>query len=600
MPSLVLLWPLACAPDPWPGPGLLGEGGANPFPSAWHVQDGRLDLDLDALPVVGENPLPVERLGWRAGFSPAQTAVVRLDGVDPAALPGWRADGRPGAVRALDLEGGGWWPVMAELDAWPGAERPGLLVRPLQAWPVGHTVVVAVSTAAAPRPALFQRLLDGDVPEDLEPAAAQVAAEVAALAQAGLPEEELAFCWSFPVGDGTAPLRSALAQAAPTGAWTWREVKEAGEAVPRAWRSATGRYGVVDLLVDDRLLNLQDDGSVAPTGEAEAFLYVHIPESVQDAPAGSVPVVLFGHGIFSDPELYLGEPDDPSGVVALADEGGFILIATRWRGLTTTDAGGALEVARDFSNIPLLGDRLTQGLANHAALMALLLDGALLEDPVFAGASGQLLPQRGALSYYGISLGGIEGAVLASVDLPLDAAVLHVPGSTWSTMLERSSNWPLFEELLVESVEEPWDRQVLYSLSQLFWDPADPLLYAADLGAFTPALLQEAIGDEQVPNLSTRTLARSAGLTLLSPEAEAVWGLDTAPGPLPPGRSALVQFDPQRALPPDQNRPAPVTGAHTDPRLWPGQHSQTVAFLRGEGVQPGCGDAVCSAENTGD
>ncbi len=65
-------------------------------------------------------------------------------------------------------------------------------------------------------------------------------------------------------------------------------------------------------------------------------------------------------------------------------------------------------------------------------------------------------------------------------DPPVDAAVLHVGGSAWSTMLERSSNWPTFEMVMQDSVPDPADRQLLYSVSQLFWDPADPLLYASD------------------------------------------------------------------------------------------------------------------------
>ena len=57
-------------------------------------------------------------------------------------------------------------------------------------------------------------------------------------------------------------------------------------------------------------LNLQSDGTVLPTGTAEAFLYVHVPTSVADAPAGSVPVMIFGHGIFGEPQIYLDEERD--------------------------------------------------------------------------------------------------------------------------------------------------------------------------------------------------------------------------------------------------------------------------------------------------
>ena len=96
--------------------------------------------------------------------------------------------------------------------------------------------------------------------------------------------------------------------------------------------------------------------------------------------------------------------------------------------------------------------------------------------------------------YVGVSLGSIEGAVVQAVD-PFHAALLHVGGSTWSTMLERSSNWPVFEDLLVAGVPSARDRQLGYALSQLYWDPVDPANYVAELRQRS-VLWQESIGDD--------------------------------------------------------------------------------------------------------
>ncbi len=601
--SVMLLIVVGCAPDPV-GEGLLGEGWANPFPSQHHVVDGRVNLNVDELPLGGPTPLPVERLTTRSGFSPAQTTVVRLDGVNAAALPGWHSPTPgEGGVQLWDLTTGDALPVMAELDQNDPSDRPGLLIRPLTALTPGHQVAVVVTTAAAPRPAVVDALLGKRAPEGSEEAAALTQATFEKLLALGVNLDTVAVAWDFPIGAGDTILHDALVWATPTGDFTFDRVREAQDAPPRTYRAAEGALTVSDLLVDDLWLNLDDAGGVSPTGEVGAHLYVHIPESVRDAPAGTVPVMIFGHGIFSEPSAYLDDQNDDNGVIRLADELGVILIATRWRGLTTPDIAGALAVANDFGRLPSLPDRLIQGQVNTRALATLALDGALYDHPVFEGESGQSLPQRGRLVYYGISLGGIEGAVFVSGGAPVSAAVLHVGGGTWSTMLERSSNWPIFEGLLVEVVEDPWDRQVLFALSQMWWDPADPMASAGLLTAGPPVLLQESLGDEQVPNLTTRALARAAGLPQQAPSVETVWGLESILAPTRPGQSAYMQYDPERPLPPDTNQPAPVTEAHTIPRVW-AEHRATVgAFvaLYTEGsLISACDEEPCSASNSGE
>ena len=204
----------------------------------------------------------------------------------------------------------------------------------------------------------------------------------------------------------------------------------------------------------------------------------------------------------------------------------------------------AIEVAGDFGRIPEITDALVQAQVNVHTLARMVREGDLLDDPVFLGTEGQSLPLRGRLVYYGISLGGIEGAVFAASGGPVEAAVLHVGGSMWSTMLERSSNWTTFETVLLPAVPEPADRQRLYAISQLFWDPVDPVAWAGEL-VDKPVLLQEAVGDEQVPNLTTQALARSAALPHAQPSIGEVYGLESVTMPLPPGSRAYVRYDPR-------------------------------------------------------
>ncbi|MEL6345344.1 MAG: hypothetical protein AAFV53_19715 [Myxococcota bacterium] len=603
--SLLSLMFVACEPDRAdpaaravdPGVGLVGDHPLNPFPASPIAADGVGLLDPAQFPMV-DTPLPVDRFAYRTGYSRAQISVVRLPEVRADALCGTTAAPTAGDVWLVDLDTGERLPCFAELDAHPDAAPPALLIRPQLALPVGHPIGVAVTLDATARPERFDWLVKGAVTEAARPEAASVQQLLQQLDDVGLPADEVAVAWSFMVDAGTAPLASVVSQVAAPSAWRFDRTRDAdqGDTVqPATWRVLEGSFTTADFLVDDALLNIAADGSVRPTGEVEARLYVHVPASARDAEPGTVPVMLFGHGILADPAIYLDADDDPSNVVALAEAGGYIVVGTVWRGLTRADAVDTLSAARDIGRFPEVPDRLAQGVANTVALARLVREGGLLNDPLLANADGEPLGDPARLVYYGISLGGIEGAVALAAGLPVDAAVFHVGGASWSTMLERSSNWSLFEPALVETIPDPWERQLSYAATQLFWDPVDPIAWAAELQG-RDFLLQEAIGDEQVPNMTTEMLARSTGLPMLTPSATTPFDLEAATSG---ATRALSQFDPETALPAIENRPATVTGAHTTPRLWEGAHAQTLTYLETGEVVHTCGGDPCSASNTG-
>jgi len=563
--------------------------------------DGQLAIPADLLPA-GATPVPVERLAWRRGFSAVQTTVVDPETpLDRDSLPPPVGTGDPDGVILFDLTSGTRIPALVEIDAWPdNAEVPRLLVRPLSPMTPGHRVAVSVSAAVQtaegrpwPGPEWFQRVRNGGVVNGGPPNHYRDLAN--ALETAGLPPPVMAV--DFPIGDGRTPLLSMMDELPTPEHWTWLRVFDAtrGDPLPEGtWLQAEGRFTTRDWLIDDSAFQLDADGTPISTGTTEADLYLFVPDTVQTAAPGTVPVWLFGHGIFSHPGNYLGLGDDPSGVIALAREAGAIVLATTWRGLTRDDIAVAATVGGDFGRIPELTDKLAQGVANTAALSRLIAHGDLLADPIF-----QEKPSRDILRYYGISLGGIEGATLFAVDDTIPHGVLHVGGGSWSTMLERSSNWSQFEVLLGQSVASPGDRQILYAASQLFWDSADPALHTAALRDRS-VLWQGSVGDEQVPNLTTDLVAGAAGAVLLGPSPRIGAGWTEAVGPLP--GPAIAWYDPELGEPPLENRPPEVSGAHGSPRLWDGQHQQTIRFL--DPSDPGwaehtCGDAPCTASNPG-
>jgi len=153
---------------------------------------------------------------------------------------------------------------------------------------------------------------------------------------------------------------------------------------------------------------------------------------------------------------------------------------------------------------------------------------------------------------------------------------------------------------MIEKVPSNRDRQLLYALSQLFWDPVDPMNHV-DALRDRSVVWQEAIGDEQVATMTTRMLARAVGAVQLAPAVEEVSGIPLAEGPFEgPG---YVQYDPELPIPAEVNRPAVPSGAHSNPRRWPGLHEQTILF--NDWQAPGvldhfCGTAPCSESNQGE
>jgi hypothetical protein len=256
---------------------------------------------------------------------------------------------------------------------------------------------------------------------------------------------------------------------------------------------------------------------------------------------------------------------------------GAICIGTEWRGLSERDRPDALRVATDLSRFPLLTDKLIQGVANTLAL-GRLVSTSFADEPFLEASGGGSLVDPDRRYYFGISLGGIEGAVFLAKSQVVDTGVLHVPASVWSTTLERSSNWAPLEAFVVETLPDPGDRQLLYAISQLLWDPVDPINHLSGLNTKN-GLWQVAMGDEQVPNFTAEILARSLGLPLVTPAVESVFGLDEREAPLGPGASAYFQFDPVLGRPPPHNRPAEETGAHQAIRHSEEVKLQVEAFL---------------------
>ena len=204
------MWLLALAcTDPLPtgDGGLLGHGALWPYPSAQVMEEGRVRIPEGLLPMV-TTPTPVERLDHRTGFSPLQTALVRLDRIDESALPTPSAPQRSGNVQMIDLETGRRVLSFAEVDDGGGSDGRLLMVRPLELMEYGHRIAVVVTTEVAPRPEVFQAVLDGADPigcPEIGPRTRDLMDELDAL---GVPRSDVAVAWDFLAWDQNRPARS--------------------------------------------------------------------------------------------------------------------------------------------------------------------------------------------------------------------------------------------------------------------------------------------------------------------------------------------------------------------------------------------------------
>ncbi|MCB9758694.1 MAG: hypothetical protein H6739_02545 [Alphaproteobacteria bacterium] len=601
----LLLLLLACkgpAPVPVGDGGLLDQGVLWPYPSAQLVDwRGKLAIPQDALPKADDGTdLPVDRLNWRRGFSVAQSSLLLLPGVDPEALPGMREVQTLGTVRMIDLTAGAEIPCFAELDMHPDAqsdpERQALLVRPLAAMTPGHQVAVVITTDAAPRPERFDQLMAGEEPPGLEGWGPHYLALVDALEERGLDRDEIALAWDFPIGDGTAMLRYMLANTPTPVNWTITDIAEAGvedDIPPGTYRQLTGTFEVTNWLVDET--GWAYDGRwPVPQGTTQASLFIHIPESVMDAEPGTVPVILFGHGLLTDPQHFLADPEDSEDFVDLLNRTDAIVVGTTWRGLTRRDLGAALTVAGDMGRFHELTERLTQGVTNTVALAHMVTEGGLLREPLLEG-----LADPDHVYYYGVSAGSMLGATTLAQLPEIERGVLHVGGSSWGVSFERSANWADFAPLVEDTIGDPLDRQLLLTNAQLLWDAVEPLSYVEELSGRS-ILMQLSYGDDELDNFGAEMLARSAGWAILTPSASVPPGVRTvsapARGPL------LAQFDPQLPMPNDDNQPSERTGAHRVPRHWEPAKLQTIQFLDPDGsgvIEHFCGDVVCDPEHAG-
>ncbi len=568
---------------PWPNDAFT-------VPDTGTATGRRLDIHPDSPPAnVSGVPIGVTDQNRADGFSPGSALLTLIPSLDIAAS-GIAGSNDIGAslhddapIVLLDTATGQRVPYWAELDA-PAPERQQvLMVHPAVSLVEGHHFVVAIrnlkaddGTVIEPSSAFLAAM--AGTPEPLERARA-FRELLAQLAGDGVTTDGLYLAWDFTVASAESlsgrllsirdQAYAALGGGAP--AFTVTSQSDSGNV-----RTIDGTFAVPNFLTDNgspgNTFTLGTDGlplrnTVTPDFTAPFHCVVPI------APAAPVPGIVYGHGL-------LGSRSEVDGLSFAAEIGLAAPCATDEIGMSAEDIATLATILGDLSHFDQQADRLQQGLLNQQFLGRLLNNAAgFVSSPAFQTAGGTPILAAGQAQFVGNSQGGILGGAASAISTEWSRVVLGVPGSNYSLLLPRSSDWPQFQAVFDVAYPDPVDRAIALQLIQLLWDRGENDGYAQHLTTnpydgidAKQVLMVEAFGDHQVANVSTEALARTIGAAVHVPtladgrsnDATPMWNI--APlDPSAPIAAILVLWDFGTPAPPPVNLPPTEPAYGRDP-----------------------------------
>ena len=641
-----------------------------------HSETGRrLNISIDSVPR-NRNDVPIDPTEQNRsdGFSPGNMIITKVPGLDtPEAFKSTGAVPITDLARAYDRK----QPVVvintrtkkrhliwSELDANPtNPADVNLLIRPGVNFEEGTRYIVALRNLkdsagnTLPASAAFKLYRDGRRTNSsvIERRRPHMESIFRTLWHAGIARHDLYLAWDFTVSSERNLTQRALAirndAFAQLGDRDLRDLRVKGRAPDYTITSVTdfaacGTDGCQD--GEDAELARRVEGTVkvpcyldqpgCPTGSKfnfanpgdrtptqipgntiDARFICNIPRSAVDGPGVKrARPSLYGHGLLGSPsEVNAGN------VQAMSAEHNFVFCATPWVGMAEEDIGNAVVTLQNFSRFPALTDRLQQSFVDFMYLGRLLIhpDGFSANAAFQDEGRGVIDTRR--LFYDGNSQGGIFGGALTALAPDFTRAVLGVPGMNYSTLLRRSVDFDLYSTILNPYYPSLAARPLILSMVQLLWDRSDPNGYAHHITddplPGTPShkvLLQVALGDHQVANVTAEVEARTIGARLRTPAVDAGRSFDKQPfygiKPIrwfPFDGSAFVMFD-TGPVRPDGNGgvvgtpPPPIENVppregrdpHSAPRSDVNGRVQKSAFLKIDGrVIEVCGSRPCYA-----
>lgn len=610
----------------------LSEGMAQgscmlPFPSSYYLvpddsTDSKFRVSFPAkLPVAdhGDKQYPLDPTFFnkRDGFSPASPLLALFaKRVDPKTLvaSGNIAESiKPSSpVQVIEFGTQKRVPLFAEVDRnVTDGDSQVVIIRPMvRLKPKTRYAVIFLNTVKAVDggdpgvPDAYKRLAAGEAAKTPEEARVAPMLEETweEAKKAGLDTQNILYAWDFRTGsdkpllDEMIGMRDAMfKQVGDDGPeYTIRNIFNfTVQEKKNLMRMVQGIMKVPSFLDKDvpgGTLLRDDNGKPKIRGLGEFRFQVHIPRCVKDKKE-PVPILIFGHGLFGSAK---GEMD--SGYQRqLINRLCMVQIGNDWIGLSEPDGGHVgVNVLSNFNNTNHITDRLQQAHVNAVAMIRMAIRRLIKEKALEVDGRN---PIDGKEIYYlGISNGAIQGGTMMALSPDIEKGVLNVGAGNWSMMISRSSNFSALSTMLRTFHANPVERQVIMALVQVHFDIVDPLTYApyvlSDPKRFgvppKKLLIQEGIGDAQVPNIATRLWARTMGLVGVGPLFEKVFQIEEKPGPF--DGSAYIQYGPKPdPYPADENVPPKNNRTHEAVRRAESCMKQMETFFKPDGkIQQFC------------
>ena len=328
--------------------------------------------------------------------------------------------------------------------------------------------------------------------------------------------------------------------------------------------------------------------------------------------------VSYGHGFFgSQSEVTDGSTRTIAQVLSS------VFFCIDWWGMSADDVAVAVgNILSDPASMMQFGERVPQAMANwivmNAAIRGPLMQQAAFQRPASGpgtstqgGQSNANQPvYDGVTNYFlGISQGAILGGVLASLSPDFQQIVLNVGGAGFTQMMWRAEPFGAFLDIIQQALPDPLMQQELTASAQVLFDRFDPITYAPHvlqhpLPQSPPrrVLMQNGLGDLEVPNLASFLEARTLGLPEVAPNTYPVYLLPQQAAPVQGSAMTLWDFgvDLQQAY--GRAEPAATNDnpVHNGVRLQPAALAQMDAFFQAGGaiVNP-CDGGACYATDAG-
>ena len=267
-----------------------------------------------------------------------------------------------------------------------------------------------------------------------------------------------------------------------------------------------------------------------PARMYELAVRIWLPPSAAREPGGTLPVVIYGHGLGSDRGQgeALAEFAAPLGLATVA-----IDAPSHGQHPTATGDADILRIAGFFGiDIPgqtldalILRDHWREATYDKLQLVRLLLDDGDLD--------GDATPDvdTAHIAYLGVSLGGIMGPELLALSPDVGLGVLSVPGGRVASIISDARTFGVLVRAMTPSNTSPGEVARFFPVLQTLIERGDSANYGPHVlrarlpgaGDRPPNLLfAMAIDDAIVPNVCNRSLARALGVPHLPPILQTV------------------------------------------------------------------------------